>query len=63
MSEIVSSVAASLLSVPWMAVSPFSTFSRVMRPLIGARMFVRDSCHRASFRLASFWSTACCCAE
>ena len=36
MSAIVSSVAASLFSVPWMAVSPFSTTRRVTRPDIGA---------------------------
>ena len=36
MSLIVSIVAASLLNVPWIAVSPCSTTSRVTRPDIGA---------------------------
>ena len=36
MSAMVSSVAASLFSVPMIAVSPFSTFRRVTRPDIGA---------------------------
>ena len=40
MSLIVSIVAASLLNVPWIAVSPCSTFRRVTRPLIGATIVV-----------------------
>ena len=37
---IVSIVAASLLKVPWIAVSPCSMLRRVIRPLIGATIVV-----------------------
>ena len=43
MSAIVSSVAASLFNVPWIAVSPFSTLRRVTRPDIGAKIVVLPS--------------------
>jgi hypothetical protein len=59
MSLMVRSVAASLFSVPWMAVSPSSTLRRVILPLIGAMIVVRSSARRASRRPAIAWSTWC----
>ncbi len=59
MSLMVSSVAASLLSVPMIAVSPSSTLRRVMRPLIGAMITVFARFERASRSEASICPTMC----
>lgn len=59
MSLMVSRVAASLFSVPMIAVSPASTFSRVMRPLIGATIVVFVRLERALRSAAAATSTWC----
>jgi hypothetical protein len=51
-SPIVRSRLPALFIVPTTAVSPSSMLSRITRPLIGARIVVRESCSAASSRAA-----------